>query len=98
MSISIGIKRGLIATAITVGVAAAGIGIAGAANAAAPTAPSTSTHAVVASDSAPAGSGVTLQEVPGAKPDFSKAVPGTATPIGPVQETPSEAGATTASK
>ncbi|OJX72790.1 hypothetical protein [Leifsonia sp. 71-9] len=101
MSISITLKRVLVGTAITAGIAAAGIGVAGAANAAAPAAPSTSTstHSVVKGTPAPdAGSPVTLQAVPDAKPDFSKATPGTATPIGPVQNASGSDGATTLSK
>lgn len=99
MSISITLKRVLVGTAITAGIAAAGIGVAGAANAAAPAAPSTSAHSVVKGTPAPdAGSPVTLQAVPDAKPDFSKATPGTATPIGPVQNASGSDGATTLSK
>ena len=99
MSISITLKRVLVGTAITAGIAAAGIGVAGAANAAAPAAPSTSTHSVVKGTPAPdAGSPVTLQAVPDAKPDFSKATPGTANPIGPVQNVSGSDGATTLSK
>jgi hypothetical protein len=73
-------KRIIVGAVLVTGASAAGLGIAGAANAA-DGGETTPHHAVLSTTNGDDGSTTTLQAVPGAKLDASQAIPGEAIPV-----------------